>query len=140
MQEFVAEEVNPVINYFEDNYIGRLRSRGRDNPTFAITSWNVHNRLKDGLPRTNNHIEGWHRKLQASITSSHPNIWKFIDVLKKEQALVDVEINQILGGHKPPKQRKIYSQITERLNNLVEAYENRNILDFLRGIAHNLTV
>ena len=32
--------------------------------------------------RTNNYLEGFHNKLQKSMKSSHPNLWKFIDCIK----------------------------------------------------------
>ena len=38
------------------------------------------------LPRTNNAVEGWHRRLQANVGAYHPNFWKFIDILKSEQS------------------------------------------------------
>ena len=39
------------------------------------------------LPRTNNAVEGWHRRFQANVGAYHPNFWKFIDILKREEML-----------------------------------------------------
>ena len=100
--------------------------------------WNMHDRVCDDLPRTINSLEGWHNHLQANITSSHPNIWRFLQVLKTEQALNDTIINQMLAGQEPPSKRKKYQDATKRIANIVQDYENREIVDFLRGIAHNL--
>ena len=138
LQESMCEEADGVINYFEDTFIGRRRRRNRGNPLFPICMWNMHDRVCDDLPRTINSLEGWHNHLQANITSSHPNIWRFLQVLKTEQALNDTIINQMLAGQEPPSKRKKYQDATKRIANIVQDYENREIVDFLRGIAHNL--
>lgn len=56
--------LKPLIEYFEDNWIGRLvgrRQMTRRTPTFPLELWNCYDLAKKGLPRTNNNIEGWHR-------------------------------------------------------------------------------
>ena len=53
------------------------------------------------LPRTNNAVEGWHRRFQANVGAYHPNFWKFIDILKREQSLNHVNISQARAGHQP---------------------------------------
>ena len=58
-----------VIDYFEDTYIGRLRPGGhRRVPVFDLGLWNMYNQT--------------------------PNFWKFIDILKREQNLTQVNIAQ----------------------------------------------
>ena len=131
--------MTPVLDYFEDNYIGRKRRRVRANSPFAHAVWNVHERAEQELPRTNNNIEGWHRRLQAAVSAHHPNIWKFIKVLKRKQSLVDVEVNQALGRHEPAPQRRQYAALDTRILTLVRDYGNRDVLDYLRGIGHNLS-
>ena len=32
--------------------------------------------IADGLPRTNNSVQGWHHVFQSSVSSHHPNIYK----------------------------------------------------------------
>jgi len=55
------QEADAVLDYFEDYYIGRRRHGQRRTPMFPIPLWNVHESTLEGLPRTNNTIEGWHR-------------------------------------------------------------------------------
>ena len=50
----------PVLDYFETNYVGELRRGRRLEPLFLHALWNMNARVEDNLPRTNNDIEGWH--------------------------------------------------------------------------------
>ena len=72
-----------------------------------------------GLPRTNNAVEGWHRSFQANVGGCHPNFWKFTDILKREQNLAQVHIAQARAGHQPaspiPGQQSENSQYRTRL-------------------------
>lgn len=106
LQEAMSPEGIPVLDYFEDSYIGRKRRRNRAVPLFPHEIWNVNERVVGNLPRTNNTVEGWNRKMQAAVSCHHPNIWRFINVLRKEYALNQNVIDQALGGHAPPPQKK----------------------------------
>jgi len=54
-------EAEPVIDYFEDTFIGRPnRNNQRRRPLFSVDMWNVYSAVEDGLPKTNNALEGWH--------------------------------------------------------------------------------
>ena len=136
LQDFPSQ-ATPIADYFEDTYIGRpTQGQNRRAPRYAISMWNMHDRVADDLPRTNNALEGWHNHMQSNVSSMHPNIWKFLDVLKREQALNQVNVNQMLAGYPQPPKRKRY-QDSSRIKTIVEDYENRSTMDFLRGIAHN---
>ena len=95
-------------------------------------------RSRDELPRTNNHVEDWHRRLQANLDVYHPTLWKLIDVLKREESLVRTEIAQAVGGHLAPAQRRRYADSAQRILRIVNDYNNRPMLDYLRAIANNL--
>ena len=105
---------------------------------FPHDVWSVHSRTEAELPRTNNNVEGWNRKMQAAIACNHPNLWRFITVLKREYGVNNMLIDQALGGHAVPPPRKKYRCCNTRIVNIVEDFTNRNHLDFLRGIALNL--
>ena len=47
-----------VVNYFEDNFIGRPDRRdNRRNPVFQLSLWNVNRRVAETFPRTNSSVE-----------------------------------------------------------------------------------
>ena len=59
LADSMPEEAQPIIYYFEDTCIGRQQCRGcRHPPPFAYDMWSAHNRVEQGLPRINNHVEG----------------------------------------------------------------------------------
>ncbi len=134
VSDHVNDELQPVLDYFEDSYIGRPQRRGRRPPMFPVSSWNQHQRTLDGLPRTNNHLEGWHRRLLTNVAGCHPSIWKFLEILRKEQALNTQVITQMLAGQNAPQQRRKYKDCQERLQNIAT---NRHALGYLRSVAHN---
>ena len=68
----------PILQYFESNYIGEMRAGVRVAPRFVHTLWNVYDCAIAGLPRTTNTVEGWHNAFQRSVAQSHANIWTFI--------------------------------------------------------------
>ena len=129
------EEVDELLEYFRNTYVGRYPQNARVRPPlFAINVWNMyHNRIDDELPRTNNSVEGWHRRFQGHISLCHPDFWKFINVLKKEEGLVRVSIFQHLGGHPPQPARRRYLDCNRRILRIVDDFPNRQRMNYLRS-------
>ena len=90
----MADEMAPLITYYRQTYAGSYdrTSAFRDGkivilrtynqPMFPPQYWSVYQRVLDGEPRTNNLIEGWHRRFQVIVNKSHPNIHEFMKRLK----------------------------------------------------------
>ncbi|XP_064109705.1 uncharacterized protein LOC135217666 [Macrobrachium nipponense] len=103
LSQHLPDVLQPVLDYFEDTYIGRLNRRGlRRAPTFPIELWNVHDRVINSEDRTNNVVEAWHRSVQVTMGEIRPSIWKFIKGLTRSQKLRDTEIVGLLAGNPPP--------------------------------------
>ena len=67
--------------------------------------WNHYNTV--GRPRTNNNVEGYNRKLGQYCGSSNPNIYKAIELFKREEVdSYDKYVNAECG-QKPPYRRKL---------------------------------
>ena len=45
-------------------------------------------RTDNGLPTTNNAVEGWYRRVQSQVTTWHPSFRKFIDIMKQEEGII----------------------------------------------------
>ena len=125
-------DAQAVIDYFEDTYIGRLRPGGhRRVPLFEL---GLSTRLSMTYQeQTMPAVEGWHRSFQANVRAYHPNFWKFIDILEREQNLTQVNIAQARAGHQPDPQRRRYLDSNQRIKNIVRDYHNRDIMQYLRA-------
>ena len=134
-------DAQTVIDYFEDTYIGRLcPGCYRRVSLFELGLWNMYNQTLDDLPRTNNAVEGWHRSFQANVGAYHPNFWKFIDILKHEQNLTQVNIAQARASHQPEPQCRRYLDSIQKIKNIIQDYHNCDIMQYLWGLAHNISM
>ena len=134
-----GDDADRVLDYFEDNYIGRFQSSAQCRaPIFLIETWNMFHRTHQEMPRTNNSIEGWHRRFGSNLTVAHPGFWKFFNALKREKNLLRVDILQADGGHQPLAQRRRYVDCNARIIAIVDDYPNRDRMNFLRNIGHNI--
>lgn len=130
-----------LIAYWEDNYIGRMRLNVRVSPRFPIPSWNVYSRVTDGLPRTNNSVEGWHRAFQQCVDCHHPSVYKIVKHFQNEQDHVEIQMQRFRDGiHNTVGSRPRYIQLNRRLNAILPMYGIIPNMDYLRRIAHNLSM
>ena len=126
MENVLPPEAAPILNYFEDTYIGRqLRNGQRRAPLFPVRVWNMTDRVEDDLARTNNSVEGWHRSFMSNVSAAHPTIWKFLNVLKLEQTLTSAKLIQMDAGNEPPAQRRKYRDVNQRITTIANDYDNR---------------
>ena len=95
-----------------------MHRRERLPPRFPLELWNVNNRVEEEIPKTNNHVEAYHRHLQTAILSFHPNIWTSLKVLKREEALKKLEMIQMEAGQASPPQELRYVTV-----NLIAEYK-----------------
>ncbi len=51
-------------------------------------------------PRTNNHLEDWHHKLQQLVGKAHPTLFMFLGFLQKEQHQNETLLMQYAAGGK----------------------------------------
>lgn len=134
-------EIMPLVDYWEDTYIGRRRRNRRGDPRFALAIWNVHNRVAENLPRTNNSVEAWHRAFQQTVDCNHPSVYKLINQFRLEQDHIEIELERHLAGvNQPEASKNKYVQLNRRLQAIASTYANDSMMDYLRGIAHNLAI
>lgn len=132
-------ELQPLLQWFEDSYLGRpnRRGNGRNRPIFPPETWSVYTRVLTDTDRTNNHAEAAHRRLQSELSMDRPTIWKLIYSLKQIQRGRDVFFEQLAAGAEPPRKKKKYIDSDNRIKCIVMDYENRSVIEYLRGISHN---
>jgi hypothetical protein len=105
LSNYLPEELQSMLEWFEDNYIGRMNrnNRNRRKPRFAPQTWNLYQRVLNYQNKTNNHAEAANRRLNIEMGCDHPTLWSFIINLKKIQAGRDIYYNQLEAGRSPPK-------------------------------------
>ncbi|XP_076808608.1 uncharacterized protein LOC143451766 [Clavelina lepadiformis] len=142
--ELVADypaEVIPLVNYFEDNYVGRRNRRGdRRQPLFPVHMWSVRARQDAGLPRTNNQLESWHNAFQGSTETHHPSIFRFIEALRREVALQRANRTQLLQGRDLTQRMKRYVTMNTRITVVQQNRGQYDLRQFLRALARNLEI
>ena len=141
LSEVCPDALIPVLDYWEDNFIGRRRRNRRAQPRFAAIVWNVRERLEDGLPKANNSVEGWHHAFQSLVDCHHPTVYKLISHFQIEQENIEQCVARFLAGELNEDASKAkYVLLSRRLNALMPTYRNRLLLNFLQAVSQNLTL
>lgn len=96
------DKLDELRDYFWRTYVCHTDIRGNyKDGRFKIEQWNCHFSVCLDLPRTNNHVEGWHRGFNELVDEDNPNIWKLIIALKMEQGRNKVRLKQMKSGKNP---------------------------------------
>ena len=96
------------------------------------TMWNVYGVSR----RTNNDLEGWHRRFNGTVSKHHPNIFALIEAIMREQDATEVTVNQIRGGQRVNRVNKKYQAINSRIEDATRKFNRReiNVLEYLRRV------
>ncbi|XP_069058743.1 uncharacterized protein [Pleurodeles waltl] len=133
------DKLAQLLNYFEETWIGHLsRSRRRRKPRFHMEWWNCYTTCLEGGAKTNNAIEGWHNSFNKAIGKRHPNLYDFMEILKKEQSYQEMRLAQLLSGSPNPKVSKKSKDMSERLLGKVQQFSLMVPLDYLESLAYIL--
>ena len=92
------------------------------------------------IPRTQNIVEAWHRRWPTLVGKAHIGVYAMIEKFKKEQQRVDLKIENINRGEPQSIQKR---QIIDSEKIIMTVYKdrtNRSILDFLRSLAHCISM
>ena len=90
-------------------------------------------RVQNYLPRTNNHLEGWH--IQICLIMIIPQFGS-----KRDDAYNHMLLAQMAAAATPPQKLVCRRDVNTRLLTLVGLYQLPQTIPFLRGISYNLPV
>ena len=132
----LKNELDEFLSYFKRTYIGTNYTPALYNPRL----WSVHQRVLDNIPRTNNSVEAWNRRIQVIAESSHIPFYKLIDLIKGELKVTNVSILQRQAGERPPNRKAAQKDLDRRIFLLVSNYEKTELADFIDGMSSNMTL
>ncbi|KAL8610282.1 hypothetical protein ACOMHN_062014 [Nucella lapillus] len=120
-------------DYFVTTWLDDVDSR------FPRSVWNHKDNLSTGNMRTNNSLESWHRNLKSLVGSAHPNIFKIVRNLKKEQSRVDTSLRALrLGQQVARSPHKAIRRKNQRLERLKEQFDQgqKTLMDFIDACSY----
>jgi hypothetical protein len=133
LKSTIPKEAFEIMQWFENNYVhGRIRRimRGgnvsRTAPFFPPTFWSVFERIELGILRTQNRIEGWHRRFETVVVKCHVDVYTIIEEIKKEQIQMEQRTEDITRGRADT--RKEYAEREKRISAIINGRGNRSYL------------
>lgn len=129
-QEF-PEICLQIYNYFYNNYIGSLEEE--NNVRFPINIWHASESLMNGLPRTNNAIEGWHNAFSSSFLNTKHSFTILIDRLRNEEENIQQKLIWNALDYNPPTKRK-YENMVNNLRQYILQNERDYGLNYVFSI------
>uniref|UniRef100_A0A914VP65 Integrase catalytic domain-containing protein n=1 Tax=Plectus sambesii TaxID=2011161 RepID=A0A914VP65_9BILA len=100
-------------------------------------------RTRDGLPRTNNSMEAFHKSLNTHFAVNHPNTWQAIDKMQRLQQSLNCDIVDLLAGRplkrcKPEPLWVRRNQAKQSIDLEYDTYTDK--IEFLRVMSINLSL
>ncbi|CAG0895211.1 unnamed protein product [Darwinula stevensoni] len=115
MLQVFAQELDPVVDSFECNYIGNVGRGGRRR---QASLWSQFLRTVAVL-RTNNSVEGWDNVFSGSVNNVHPSVRDLALKLQREEASIAALSERLgVGYHLQMPQNK-YRLLNARVNILL---------------------
>ncbi|CAN8017147.1 unnamed protein product [Ixodes persulcatus] len=145
-------DMGDLLDYFDSTYVnGPFRisyaltsatraplavTMRRRRPEFHPEVWNVHDATLADEDRTNNACEGWNNGFRKLVGHAHPSVWRLIECLQQDQALVATAFIKERRGEPPVKRvRKSTKRLQNRLKNICEHFrQHRNLPKLLEAV------
>ncbi|KRX31720.1 hypothetical protein T05_15151 [Trichinella murrelli] len=98
--------------------------------------------MTDERLRTNDHLEGWHNRLNRKAGKSHNGFYELLELLIAEQGVMDTLIQQALPGNMTVgdlrRVYKVYAQKQRQVAQYTGEYTNgrRTLEQFLEALMY----
>ena len=121
----IAEPLRQLLNYIKNTWIS---SR-----IWSPSSWSVYNRLI----RTNNDVEGWHRRLNSRIHRHNLPLYQLIQVLYEEATLLPLQAQLVSEGKLTRHEKTRNKQQQQKIVSIWDRYDHKELteLGVLKEIA-----
>ncbi|CAF0933776.1 unnamed protein product [Brachionus calyciflorus] len=125
---------NQILNYFENNYKGKVKDFKQTEPRYPIEIWNLYERIKLDLPRTNNSVESWHSRLKPDVRQNL-SVAKVVELFRLEQDYMEADLVKLFKGEILSKRKRWVAERNEKINKLVNEYKRELLEFYLDGFA-----
>ncbi len=118
--------VDELTDYFSGTWL---------NGSFPQSEWNY---FSQHLPRTNNHVEGWHSRMSNIIRKPHPNVYSWVEFMQREEAVSKAKIQSLRTGATARPQRRRIKEREKRIHALFDRFNGGSISldEYLEAIKH----
>lgn len=113
-----------LFEWFQENYL-HMESNNK-----SIFFWNVYERVKKGIPRTSNSIEGYHRHLNSLVQTKQSSFLLIVRKLIDEQTVTEQKL--LMSLHKNVTEKK-----DEPIATIVNDYTSYYGLEYLKKVVLN---
>lgn len=129
-------DMEDFLKYIESVYIGKFDEMSNKfiASVFDIELWNVFLRVKNGIPRTSNNAEAWHKNWNKRNEIPHPNIARLIYNFKEIEELDHCILLRAQAGKFEPSTKNLKKEIF--LQNIINSYELFDEFAFLDIISN----
>lgn len=148
LENDAPDELLNIFDYFNLNYVNGRRAQGRRArvlPRFPPCIWNQYTATINNSHKTNNISEGWHNRFRILVAINHPDLYTFIQEIKKEQADTEKQIIEMdLGRNVKANPRMQCLSLQKRQRIIAQNYRtykhNNEILNYLQNMGSNIHI
>jgi hypothetical protein len=121
---------SPIITYIHLYYVGTTNKE----PRFPIPTWNMHQRVLLGLPRTSNKLDRFNKEFNLDCGDYHQATHDLIENLRLEQGESENTLVKIrLGQKKTINQLQL--DFDNALKTILDNYDQQDLLELLKNLA-----
>lgn len=108
LQKTIPEPLCNFLNYVSEFYVNgrQTKSKKKTVEVLYFRLWSVHGRMTQNIPRTSNHIEGWHNKWGSLLEQGNPPFYSVVKQFQLEERIASTDILRSLQSQPIAKQHK----------------------------------
>ncbi|CAF1118057.1 unnamed protein product, partial [Brachionus calyciflorus] len=104
-------------------------------PRFDIELWNLFDRVKKDIPRTNNDVESWHSRIKFDARQNL-TVAKVVELFRLEQNYTETNLVNLFNGDVLKKNKKKVLEREQKLKRILESYDQSTLSYHLDGLAN----
>ena len=104
-----------------------------DSSVWPVSGWSVF----QASTRTNNDVEGWHRRLNGRANRGQLQLYMLVPLLHREALFCDLQVKLVSEKKLKRRQRAVYRRMQGKLCDLWDELEDKKktVSQFLRAVA-----